>query len=981
MIVEKDSLPIRKVRRRTRRQLTTRIIYMRIIENRVRRLVRRFKVGSIHQVSRAFYSMKKLSLKRDHNKIKDTFDLIEVSDDDDSLSQDIQKCNNNSSNTRQHMDISSHKTLKISNSMTDASSPKYNSKHNISDDISSDEDVIVVDDVPDTSRRSQSMFNWDKPIFASASYSNIFFENNISSDSKFNKELSLESPNKRQKIIEDSISSDSDCNFDDKLISLNTFNKEPPLVEIQHSIMIAGTNVKFPVKPYSCQIAVMNSLIVGCNREQNCLLESPTGSGKTLALLCGALAWQQQYSEKICQENCEKIDADSSCCDDDSLNDNFFLNSSQYFNKEWRDEISSKAKSRKVPKIFYGTRTHKQIEQVIREFKKTAYRHKRMTILSSRDHTCIQNTNRNKNDLCHELLDPLQVKKCEYYFNDTNKKEPVFSQLNSPWDIEDLISFGKNKRLCPYFGARSLMVQADIVFCPYNYILYPEIRESMQINLRGNIVILDEAHNVEDICREAASVSLKDYELTNAAKECLHLLHKGRDHHVYDTIHRYLMDFVKFLKNVDVKEDVNGFNNDMTSKHWPGIEFRVLLDIYNIGSLSFSNFYAASTVAINDFGKNMKEEIRKEEMMLTISRETKKILEYLCYAMQSLASDSSVHDYRVYVIETIESTKKFAFGDEWTSRGKVRTFKLICMNPAIVFKPLALSVRSIILASGTLTPTTSFQSELDTQFPHLVNPQHIIPSDQVYVRCISQGPNGKFLNARYENMNTLNFQDELGELILKVCDAVPYGVLCFFSSYKAMNTLHERWKNNGMWNKLSELKSIFVEPKDNKNLLAVMNQYRSVIEESSSKSFREACGAILFAVFRGKIAEGIDFSDNEARCVLAVGIPFSYKNNDIDLKMKYNDSNTSKGLLSGSEWYVVNAFRALNQAIGRCVRHINDWGAVLLVDERFKESKNINYLPKWIRTNIKQTYKENYNLQMDLEDFVAIQVAREKGKS
>jgi len=25
-------------------------------------------------------------------------------------------------------------------------------------------------------------------------------------------------------------------------------------------------------------------------------LESPTGSGKTLALLCGALAWQEQYS-------------------------------------------------------------------------------------------------------------------------------------------------------------------------------------------------------------------------------------------------------------------------------------------------------------------------------------------------------------------------------------------------------------------------------------------------------------------------------------------------------------------------------------------------------------------------------------------------------------------------------------------------------------------------------------------------------------
>lgn len=37
-------------------------------------------------------------------------------------------------------------------------------------------------------------------------------------------------------------------------------------------------------------------LILGCTKEQNCLLESPTGSGKTLALLCAALAWQEQCS-------------------------------------------------------------------------------------------------------------------------------------------------------------------------------------------------------------------------------------------------------------------------------------------------------------------------------------------------------------------------------------------------------------------------------------------------------------------------------------------------------------------------------------------------------------------------------------------------------------------------------------------------------------------------------------------------------------
>ena len=87
-----------------------------------------------------------------------------------------------------------------------------------------------------------------------------------------------------------------------------------------------------------------------------------------------------------------------------------------------------------------------------------------------------------------------------------------------------------------------------------------------------------------------------------------------------------------------------------------------------------------------------------------------------------------------------------------------------------------------------------------------------------------------------------------------------------------MNTLLNRWMKTGVWNKLSELKRIFTEPKEGQGLPSIMQAYRSTIDESSSKSFREASGAILFAVYRGKVAEGIDFSDNEARCVLAVSI-------------------------------------------------------------------------------------------------------------
>jgi len=51
--------------------------------------------------------------------------------------------------------------------------------------------------------------------------------------------------------------------------------------------------------------------------------------------------------------------------------------------------------------------------------------------------------------------------------------------MDTPWDIEDLVSLGKKVGTCPYFGARVLMADAEIIFCPYNYILYPEIRDSV----------------------------------------------------------------------------------------------------------------------------------------------------------------------------------------------------------------------------------------------------------------------------------------------------------------------------------------------------------------------------------------------------------------------------------------------------------------------------------------------------------------------
>lgn len=79
------------------------------------------------------------------------------------------------------------------------------------------------------------------------------------------------------------------------------------------------------------------------------------------------------------------------------------------------------------------------------------------------------------------------------------------------------------------------------------------------------------------------------------------------------------------------------------------------------------------------------------------------------------------------------------------------------MNPAVVFTRIANEARSVILASGTLSPISSFESELGTKFLYKLNTNHIIPKEQVYIRCIPQGPNGVVLEANYKNSNSWEF--------------------------------------------------------------------------------------------------------------------------------------------------------------------------------------------------------------------------------
>lgn len=250
-------------------------------------------------------------------------------------------------------------------------------------------------------------------------------------------------------------------------------------------LFIPGVTVDFPYKPYPCQIAMLGRIIKALQQSKNCLLESPTGTGKTLTLLCAALAWQQKEIEQSRMA---------------SLNDN----------KDNSTE-SSTTKPTPISRIFYCTRTHKQLEQVAKQLSNTVYKDKiRMTLLSSRDNYCIHpivSKGPNKNYECMKLtrVDRQNGFKadCGYYDRLRGKTAYDFFRTSGPqqlprvFDIEQFTEYLQTTHaVCPYYTSRLLINDVQLILCPYNYLIDPRVRNSMQMSISNSVIIIDEGKNL-----------------------------------------------------------------------------------------------------------------------------------------------------------------------------------------------------------------------------------------------------------------------------------------------------------------------------------------------------------------------------------------------------------------------------------------------------------------------------------------------------
>ncbi|KAF7843340.1 ATP-dependent DNA helicase DDX11 [Senna tora] len=656
-------------------------------------------------------------------------------------------------------------------------------------------------------------------------------------------------------------------------------------------------------------------------------------------------------------------------------------------------------------KVYFCSRTHSQLSQFIRELRKTVFANEIDAVcLGSRKNLCI-------NEEVLKLGNPTRMNERCLELQTKKKNEPTkvkvprfnkdFCNYRGPLDIEDLANLGRNLGTCPYYGSRSMILGADLVVLPYQSLLSKSSREALGLNLKSNIIIIDEAHNLAD-----SLISMYDSKITLSQLENVHshvdtyfgkfcnLLGPGNRRYI-QTLLVLTRAFLRLLLNekdtnpIDSFQDIEKASEERrVSEFTMSInDFMFELNVDNINLVKLVKYMKESKIMhkVSSYG----EKVTSLENISVINKfgehyeegSTQSAFQALADILLSLINNDS--DGRIII-----SRSRSAIS------GKQKGYiKYVMLSGEKLFSEIVDQAHAVLLVGGTLQPTEETRERLFPWLPpnqlHFFSCGHIVPPQSIMPIAVSRGPSGRTFDFSYSSRTSPDTMRELGLLLCNLVTVVPEGIVVFFSSFDYEGKVYEAWESSGILERITKRKRIFREPRNNTDVESVLKEYKETVCTLSSINSEgnpaSPGGAILLAVVGGKISEGINLSDGMGRCVVMVGLPYpspsdiellerikhieGFQNsNSVETRRFSASNNVYSGDIQGGfdilrscshrgkEYYENLCMKAVNQSIGRAIRHINDYAAILLVDTRYASDSSkrsfshpVNKLPQWIK--------------------------------
>jgi DNA excision repair protein ERCC-2 len=469
---------------------------------------------------------------------------------------------------------------------------------------------------------------------------------------------------------------------------------------------------------------------------------------------------------------------------------------------------------------------------------------------------------------------------CRHYEN-FRRKGPEWWKRYLTGEVptaEELIERCERLGCCPREVMRSMLPMAHLVVAPYNYILAKDVREKlleqMQVEIEDLIIIVDEAHTLPDRAREEESFSIDAGLITGVRQERKSF---GNPRLAPN------LTLDKFLEALFVVLADGAGRCEGKDSVEVGREF--LID--SLKKSSGLDYEGLTALVANLFNHG-------QTMIEVAVKEGKEPPTSTLHLAERLTSWSSVEATRFLFL---------------ARNGEQMGLEAVCLDPCVsldVFRSCHASVHM----SGTLRPLTQYVQVVGLGDRAVRRTfESPFPKENRLVLC------ARDINASYESMRDDAMADRMKDHIVRLCNEVGRNTMVFFPSYRVMRQLSLRGLEGGLRGK------VYKEEQG-------MSQERLM---GMVERFKQERGAVLLTVMGGRVAEGLDFPEEELELAIIAGIPYPSPTLTQQRLRELYDKRYGKGWEYAAD---APAVRKMLQAMGRLIRNENDVGACIILDNR-----------------------------------------------
>jgi DNA excision repair protein ERCC-2 len=551
--------------------------------------------------------------------------------------------------------------------------------------------------------------------------------------------------------------------------------------------------------------------------------------------------------------------------------------------------------------IFFLTSRHTQHSIAIETLKLIKEKHNAsfgITDIVGKKHMCAQDaldmlSTGQFHEYCKALRDNNQ---CEFFNNlkkgiimSSEAKAVVDALKREPLSSAKTVELGKKFQICPYEAATIAAKEASVVITDYYYIFNRQIRESFMRKtdkkLSDSIIIIDEAHNLPERMREMLTKKISTINVDRAIKEA------EKFGEIDDK--RFLMDLNRIMLKMATMPDKEKL---VTKKD--------LLDGLNSHKMED----VVKSLAV------IAEGIRESQKHSYIGS----VLEFL------LAWMDGDEDGFARIISKKD-----------TPRGQVISVAYQCLDPAVQTSAVMEKAHSVIMMSGTLTPTSMYRDVLGfpegTMEKEYSNPFPVKNKLALIVTGVT---------TKFTQRNIKQYQS-IAEICINSAYEIPGNVALFFPSYFIMEEIHK-----------------LIHGKIAKEIFKEKPEISKEEKQQLLFRFKEAhkLGGVLLAVIGGSFSEGIDLPGDYLNGAVIVGLPLQQPSLYTKRLIQYYDEKYGKGWDYG---YILPAFTKAIQSAGRCIRSETDRGVILFLDERYAWDRYYSCFPKDLSPKTTQFYRES----------------------